>query len=212
MRTLLTLLVSGALHAQIPAPIPENDARNTEIPNTDTHFTARTYKTLAEWQARRAYLRKQILSAAGLLPMPPKNPPHPQIFGRIENKTYVIEKVLLETLPGYYLGGNLYRPMKPAPAGGFPGIVSPHGHWTYGRLEHAVNASIPARCINLAQQGYVVFCYDMVGYNDTVQTPHDFGSPAEQLWDFGPLGLQLWNSIRAVDFLESLPEIGRAHV
>src|ERR1035437_5699556 len=101
MRTLLTLLVCGALHAQIPAPIPENDARNTEIPNTDTHFTARTYKTLAEWQARRAYLRKQILSAAGLLPMPPKNPPHPQIFGRIENKTYVIEKVLLETLPGY---------------------------------------------------------------------------------------------------------------
>ena len=216
MRTLLTLLVSGALHAQIPAqipaPIPENDARNTEIPNTDTHFTARTYKTLAEWQARRAYLRKQILSAAGLLPMPPKNPLHPQIFGRIENRTYAIEKVLLETLPGYYLGGNLYRPMKPAPAGGFPGIVSPHGHWTYGRLEHAVNASIPARCINLAQQGYVVFCYDMVGYNDTVQTPHDFGSPAEQLWDFGPLSLQLWNSIRAVDFVQSLPGVNAARI
>jgi dienelactone hydrolase len=45
----------------------------------------------------------------------------------------------------------------------------------------------------------------MVGYNDTIQTPHDFGDkPVEQLWAFGPLGLQLWNSIRSVDFLQSL--------
>jgi dienelactone hydrolase len=209
MRTLLTLLVCGALQAQIP----EHDARNTEIPNTDTHFTARTYKTLAEWQARRTFLRKQILSAAGLLPMPPKTPLHPQIFGRIENKTYSIEKVLLETMPGYYLGGNLYRPLKPVPPGGFPAIASPHGHWTYGRLEHTTLASVPARCINLAQQGYVTFCYDMVGYNDTIQTPHDFGiAPAEQLWDFGPLSLQLWNSVRVVDFLESLPDVNPAQI
>ena len=208
MRMLPILMLCGVLQAQIPA----SDTRNTEIPNTDTHFTARTYKTLAEWQARRAYLRKQILSAAGLLPMPPKTPLHPQIFGRIENKTYSIEKVLLETMPGYYLGGNLYRPLKPAPAGGFPAIVSPHGHWNYGRLEHTVLASVPARCINFAQQGYVAFCYDMVGYNDTIQTPHDFGSPAEQLWDFGPLSLQLWNSIRVVDFLQSLPEVNASRI
>src|ERR1035438_1479189 len=115
MRTLLTLLICGALHAQSPAQaqapaiIPETDARNTDIPNTDTHFKARTYQTLAEWQARRTHLRKQILSAAGLLPMPPKTPLHPQIFGRIENQTYSIEKMLLETMPGYYLGGKLYR-------------------------------------------------------------------------------------------------------
>ena len=212
MRTLLTILVSGALYAQVPQTIPQQDTRNTVIPNTDTHFTARAYKTLAEWQARRAHLRQQILSAAGLLPMPPKTPLHPQIFGRIEKPAYTIEKVLLETLPGYYLGGNLYRPTKAAPAAGFPGIASPHGHWAYGRLEHSVDASVPARCINLAQQGYVVFSYDMVGYDDTVQTPHDFGSPAEQLWDFGSLPLQLWNSIRVVDFLQSLPGVDPARI
>ncbi len=190
-----------------PAQIPAQDSRNTYIPNTDTQFTPPTYKTLAEWQARREHLRRQILSATGLLPMPEKTPLHPQIFGRIENQTYSIEKVLLETMPGYYLGGNLYRPLKPAPAGGFPAIASPHGHWNYGRLEHTETASVPARCINLARQGYVVFAYDMVGYDDTVQTPHDFATPRDYLWDFGPLALQLWNSIRVVDFLESLPGV-----
>lgn len=190
------------------AQIPAQDSRNTNTPNTDTHFTPKTYRTLAEWEARKAVLRRQILSAAGLDPMWPKNPLHPQIFGRIENRDYSIEKVVLEVLPGYYLGGNLYRPLKPAPAEGFPAVISPHGHWNYGRLEHTNIASVPARCINLARQGYVVFAYDMVGYNDTIQTPHDFGDkPAEQLWAFGPLGLQLWNAIRAIDFLEALPGV-----
>ena len=76
--------------------------RNTDIPNTDTDFKPRIYKTLEEWSAHRDFLRKQILSAAGLFPMFPKNDLRPQIFGRIENRDYSIEKVLLETLPGFY--------------------------------------------------------------------------------------------------------------
>jgi len=202
--TIAALVLASATFAQIPA----TDSRNTDLPDTSTHFTARRYATLAEWEARKAALRKQILSAAGLLPMFPKTDLHPQIFGRIQGRDYTIEKVLLETLPGYYLGGNLYRPSKPVPPGGFPAVVSPHGHWNYGRLEHTNIASVPARCITLAREGYVVFAYDMVGYNDTIQTPHDFGdNPRDQLWAFGSLGLQLWNSIRAVDFLQSLPDV-----
>ncbi len=203
---LLVAVFSAGLSAQ--AQIPAQDARNLNLPNTDTHFAPKAYQTLSEWQAHKEHLRKQILSAAGLLPLFPKNDLHPKIFGRIENRDYSIEKVLLETLPGYYLGGNLYRPLKPAPPEGFPAVLSPHGHWNYGRLEHTTIASVPARAINLARQGYVVFAYDMVGYNDTIQTAHDFGDkPVEQLWGFGPLGLQLWNSIRVVDFLESLPGV-----
>src|SRR5690242_9489035 len=206
MRNLLLppLLACLALHAQIPAA----DSRNTDLPGTETHFVPRRYATLAEWEARKTALRKQILSAAGLLPMFAKTDLHPQIFGRIQGRDYTIEKVLLETLPGFYLGGNLYRPLKPAPPGGYPAVVSPHGHWNYGRLEHTPLASVPARCISLARQGYVVFSYDMLGYDDTVQTPHDFGDdPRDQLWSFSSLGLQLWDSIRAVDFLQSLPGV-----
>jgi dienelactone hydrolase len=203
---LLGLFFAACLIAA--AQIPAQDSRNTQIPNTDTHFQPKEYKTLAEWQQRHEALRRQILSAAGLYPMFAKTDLHPQIFGRIEQRDYSVEKALIETLPGYYLGGNLYRPLRPAPPGGFPAVVSPHGHWAYGRLENTEIASVPARAITLARQGYVVFTYDMVGYDDTIQTPHDFGDkPEEQLWGFGPLGLQLWNSIRAVDFLETLPGV-----
>jgi dienelactone hydrolase len=210
MRLLRSLAASCAF-AACASQIPDHDLRNTELPDTNTHFTMPEYKTLAEWEARKAHLKKQILLAAGLMPLPDRTPLHPQIFGRIERGDYSIEKTLLETLPGYYLGGNLYRPLhKP---GKFPAIATPHGHWTYGRLENQQLASIPARCINFARQGYVVFAYDMVGYNDTIQTPHDFGRlPGEQLWSFGPLGLQLWNSIRVIDFLQSLPEVDASRI
>src|ERR1043165_1292668 len=112
----LALFLSVPLSGQVPA----QDSRLTYVPHTDFHFTPKTYKTLAEWQVQRAHLRKQILSAAGLIPMPAKTPLHPQVFGKIANRDYTIEKVLIETFPGFYLGGNLYRPTKPAPAGGYP--------------------------------------------------------------------------------------------
>ena len=193
-------VVAGLAAAQIPAA----DRRNIDTPNTDTHFAAPSFPTLASWEMRRRALIRQILFAAGLSPLPVKTPLHPQIFGRLEREGYTVEKVLLETLPGYFLGGNLYRPR--GAAGPFPAIVTPHGHWDYGRLENSAINSVPGRCINLARQGFVVFSYDMVGQNDTLQTPHEFQDRRQQLWSFGPLGLQLWNSIRAVDFVSSLPD------
>ncbi|MEN6608766.1 MAG: acetylxylan esterase, partial [Bryobacteraceae bacterium] len=201
----MRIFLIGALGASLLAQIPPADIRDTYTPNTDTHFTMPAYQTLAEWQTRREALRAQILSAAGLNPLPERTPLHAQVFGRIEHTDYTIEKVLLETLPGYYLAGNLYRPRNPN--GKVPAVLTPHGHWTYGRLESQPNFSGQALGISLARQGYVAFAYDMVGYNDTIQTPHDFAKPLEQLWSFGPLGLQLWNSIRAVDFVQSLPEV-----
>ena len=197
MRLAFVWVIAAALWAQ--------DSRNTNIPHTESHFTAKTYPTLAAWKAQRAHLQKQVLSAAGLLPFPDKCPLKPEVFARLERTGYTVEKVLLQTLPGYYLGGNLYRPL--GNAGKHPAILSPHGHWAYGRLEHTFSASVPGRAISLARQGFVVFTYDMVGYNDTVQTPHIFGGPREQLWSFGPLGLQLWNSIRALDFVAGLPDV-----
>ncbi len=201
----LALLVSFTLTIVEAGQVPDTDRRNTEIRHTDRHYQMPEYSNLHEWQERAAFLKKQILFSAGLLPMPEKTPLNAQVFGKIEHEDYSIEKVLLETYPGFFLGGNLYRPVgKPGP---YPGIVSPHGHWAYGRLENQPLGSVPARGISLARQGYIVLTYDMVGYNDTVQLPHGFAGPRENLWGIGVLGLQLWNSIRAVDFLSSLSDV-----
>jgi len=206
MRIATSLLLSLS-YAALAQP---QDSRNTNVIDLDTHFVPPVFKTRSEWETRSAHLRKQIQFAAGLLPMPIKQPLGVQVFGRLERKGYTVEKVLLETMPGFYLGGNLYRPF--GRTGTFPAVVSPHGHWAYGRLENTNLASIPGRCINLARQGYVVFSYDMVGYDDTIQMPHVATGKREQLWGFGLLGMQLWDSIRAVDFLETLPDVDRERI
>lgn len=202
MRILTLLLIAGLAFAA--------DKRNTYTPNTDTHLTFNAPADLKTWEARKAALRESILFDTGMMPMPPKTALNPIVAGRIEHADYAIERVAIETLPGYWLGGNLYLPK--GRAGRKPAILHPHGHWTYGRLESQPLNSPQAFGINLARQGFAVFAYDMVGYNDTAQTPHNFSTPEYQIWNFTPLGLQLWNSIRVVDYLASRSDVDAARI
>ena len=172
----------------------------------DDRFTAPRYPSRDAWLARAANLRTHVLASAGLVPMPEKTALNPVIFGDVTRDDYIVSKVYFESLPGFFVTGNLYRPKGDGP---FPAIVSPHGHWTYGRLENSATASGPGRAIGLARLGFVVVTYDMIGYLDSQQLPHTFGGRREQLWGLTLAGLQLWNSIRAVDFLESLPYVKR---
>lgn len=190
--------------------VPETDVRNTEIRHTDFVHTMPVYSA-AEWEQRADYLRKKVMFSSGLLPLPHRGPLHPRLGEWVHHDDHSVASVLLETHPGFYLGGNLYRPRQSG-QGKFPAVVSPHGHWRYGRFENSELNSVPSRAINLARQGYVVFAYDMVGWNDTMQVPHGFAGPREDLWLIGTLGLQLWNSIRVVDFLESLPDVDPSRI
>ena len=199
------LMVALSLVLSVRAQVPSVDHRITEVAHTNTKFSFPTYRSLDEWRDRQVHLRRQILAAAGLLPLPPRTPLHVTTVNRLVRADYSIETVLIETLPGYFLGGNLYRPAHRS--GKLPAVLSPHGHWSHGRIENIKNYSVPALGINLARQGYIVFAWDMVGYNDTKQTPHNFGGWREQLYSFTPMGLQLWNSIRAIDFLQGLPDV-----
>jgi len=152
--------------------------------------------------------------------MPQKTPLKLHIFGKIERDGYSIEKVYIQTMPGFYLAGNLYRPFGRGP-GPFPGVLNPHGHWKEGRLADTKDGSVAARCISFARQGMVAFSYDMVGFNDThfsdaptdkafYEVHRSFGAArTDQLWNISLMGLQTWNSIRALDFLESLPEVDK---
>jgi dienelactone hydrolase len=164
----------------------------------------------AEWQKRAQEIREHVLVSCGLWPMPEKTPLNARIFGRVERDGYSVEKVYFESYPGFYAAGNLYRPLGKG-GGPFPGVLNPHGHWSNGRMADEDSGSIAARCISFARQGMVAFSWDMAGYNDSLQLNHQrFGaSPTNQLWNISLMGLQTWNSIRALDFLEGLPDVDK---
>src|SRR5262245_30802286 len=200
---LLALCVLGA------TPPQAQEAARPPYRTLNDRLKPRESATLADGQPRADYLREHVLASAGLIPAPAKTPLRPQIFDERERNDYSVAKVYFESQPGFYVTGNLYRPKG---AGPFPAILTPHGHWAYGRLENTELNSAPARAINLARQGFVVFTYDMVGYNDSKQLTHEFGGKREALWGLSLAGLQLWNSIRSLDFLESLPEVDRERI
>lgn len=198
----LTGMAAGAALA-IACTIPSAAA---DLPGTNYQYRLEPPASRAAWDARRAELKRQILLAAGLEPMPAKTPLKARVWGRKVYGEVAVEKVLLETMPGFFLGGNLYRPAKAR--GKRPAVLNPHGHWKHGRLEDTDEYSGPSLGYNLARLGFVVFAYDMIGYNDTRQFDHDFGnSDEDRLWRFHAVALQLWNSIRALDFVGSLPDV-----
>ncbi len=178
----------------------------------DTPRTLTPARSRAEWRARAAYIRDHILACAGLLPLPERTPLNPEIFEPLRREGYSVEKVFFESFPGYLVCGNLYRPLRPGKTR-FPGIAHPHGHWSGGRLENGGACSVPGRCIELARRGFVSFSWDMAGYVDSCQIAHRaFGGSREDLWGIGALGIQLWNSIRALDFLQSLPDVDGSRI
>ncbi|MFI4876187.1 MAG: acetylxylan esterase [Blastopirellula sp. JB062] len=94
------------------------------------------------------------------------------------------------------------------------------------RFENGGRSPVQARCVQLARMGCVAFLYDMIGYADSVQISYDVAhrfakqrpemNQVENWGLFSPqaeanlqsiMGLQTWNSIRALDFLESLPDV-----
>jgi dienelactone hydrolase len=89
------------------------------------------------------------------------------------------------------------------------------------RFEAGGRYPLQARCVQLARMGCVVLMYDMVGVADSVQIDHrpgvresmntkenwGFFSPQAELHLQNMMGLQTWNSVRALDFITSLPEV-----
>lgn len=181
------------------------DARRGIVRRIEQYYEFPRYESMRAWLERKRELEIHILTSLGAYPMPDKTPLNAKIFGRIERDDYTVEKVYFESLPGFFVTGNLYSPKgKPGP---YPAILCPHGHWAEGRLVNTENNSIPGRCISFARQGYVTLAIDMIGYVDSKQLTHKFGGEREWLWGLSLHGLQFWNSVRAVDFLLSLDSV-----
>jgi hypothetical protein len=195
-------IVRGRLDTIVPPEDPRRTTARNNRQGTNFHAPASSQA----WRDRAQAVRRQLLVTLGLWPMFPKTELHPQVFGKLERDGYTIEKVVLETFPGFTLSGNLYRPT--GKTGRLPGILCPHGHWEDGR----VNPEVQPRCIRWAKLGCVVFMYDMVGYNDSKAFGHEFLNDRLRRWGLSLATLQTWNSIRALDWMISLPDVDAARI
>jgi hypothetical protein len=159
-----------------------------------------SYPDLKSWESRKAELRKCFMVQLGLSPMPKKTPLNP-IYTQVRKfDGYSVENVGIETMPGVYLCGSLYRPLKGK--GPFPAVLSPHGHFPsedlneYGRYR----PDQQYRCATLARMGAVVFSYEMFAWGESLlqveKKDHSTGLA---------LTMQTLNSMRVLDFLCSLP-------
>jgi dienelactone hydrolase len=242
----LTLAIPAGA-ADAPRVLPEgklpDDSRLGPLRHLDSYFPFTPSKSKDEWERRAEQVRRRILVATGLWPMPTKTPPNAVIHGKVDREGYTVERVFLESFPGHFVTGSLYRPK--GASGKRPGVLCPHGHWNNGRFYEAGVADtrkqiaegaerfevggrypLQARCVQLARMGCVVFHYDMLGYADSVQIPFDvahryskqrpdfdtpenwgFFSTQAELRQQSIMGVQTYNSIRALDWLCELSDV-----
>jgi dienelactone hydrolase len=157
----------------------------------------------ASWDAYAAHVRERIQQGAGLSPWPKRTPLNPVIRHKRDYDGYSVENVVFESIPGYFVTGNLYRPLNAKPP--YAAVLSTHGHSrAVAKLEdydgHARFApGMQARCATLARMGAVVFSIDMFAYGDSMQL---VGQDAHR--NPVALTLHLWNGMRALDFLTGL--------
>lgn len=247
-----TLISAFTAEAAAPRVLPEgkqpNDARLASPKDLNSYFPFAVPKSKEEWDARAEKVRRQIAVAEGIWPTPERTPLATVIHGRIDKGDYTVEKVYFESVPGFFVTGNLYRPKNATSK--VPGVLFPHGHWPDGRFidigrkavrkeivigserfENGGRSLLQALPVQVARMGCVCFHYDMIGYADSTQLSfelaHRFAKQRPEMnspesWGlFSPqaearlqsiMGLQTWNSVRALDFLLGLPEIDATRI
>lgn len=158
-------------------------------------------RTLKDWQQHADSLRAQIKKGMGFEKFPKKTPLNPKYRNKQILEGYSVEAVVFESVPGFFVTGNLYRPTAKALQSAnrsLPAIVCPHGHWDqpedYGRFRN----DMQLRCASFAKMGAIVFSVDMIGYGESQQLDHEYPKG---------VAIQTWNVMRIIDLLLTFPEV-----
>ncbi len=151
-------------------------------------------RTGNDYQTHRRALQEYVLECSGLKPLPERVPLDVQQSPPLDHPWCTVRRVYYQLWPGVYSSGLLFMPKqfreRPAPA-----MLCPHGHWSEGNA----NPEVQKRCMNFARLGYVTFSSTQNHYEDlAVGVSHQT--------------LMIWNNIRALDLLESLPEVDKTRI
>jgi dienelactone hydrolase len=187
---LLMLLLVSLTAAGRPTAGLAADARRESLHTLHGYFPFEPPATADAWARRREAVRRRVAVALGLWPEPTRNPLRPAVHGTIDRGDHTIDRVVFESLPGFYVTGNLYRPK--GATGPRPAVLFAHGHWADARLaemtpeqlrqeiatgaerfEQGGRSVFQALCVQLARMGCVVWQWDMLGDSDALQITRD---------------------------------------
>lgn len=156
----------------------------------------------ASWEERAEKIKNQIITGMRLDEMPEiEGNFNPIINHTREMDGYIVENIAIESFPGFYITGNIYRPL--ADSGKHPAILSPHGHWNTPGNVGRFRKDMQLRCASFARMGAIVFAYDMVGYGESKQVTHEIPIA---------LVLQTWNSKRVLEYLLSRSDVDSSNI
>lgn len=168
--------------------------RSVEEGEQFLEYLTKLYDDSTSWESRRKELQECMWQALGLSQLPEKPNTRPIITNPRVKNGYTIENIAIETLPGVFVTGSLYKPTEPSRK--MPVVLNPNGHFEDGRYR----ADMQVRCAMLARMGAMAFSYDLFGWGESrLQfAPENHRKSVAQT-------IQVLNNIRILDYLLSLP-------
>src|SRR3989441_2044299 len=167
-------------------------------------------RDMADWKVKRPLLRQHLMYMLGLDPLPKRTPLHVRITGTLERPNYRIEKVVFESMPGLYVTGNFYLPHHAS--GPHPTILYLCGH---SPNPAGAKSNYQDRAAWFASNGYCCLILDTLEFGEVPGIHH--GIHDLNLWNwlslgYTPAGTEVWNAIRALDYLETRPEVDKGRI
>lgn len=179
-----------------------------------------TLTTVAAFETHRTRVREHFLAAIGGLPEG-SGPLNARCTGVIECAGYRIEKLIYESLPGFFVTALLYVPAYAAtPA---PAVLFVHGHHDVGKAAPEYQAV----CIDLVRNDFFVLAVDPPGQGErkqyydpasrTLHIPHCTDEHTYCGMQFVIRGASLarhfvWDVMRGIDYLETRAEVDATRI
>ncbi|MEO2028373.1 MAG: prolyl oligopeptidase family serine peptidase [Fuerstiella sp.] len=183
------------------------EAQVAKIESQDSLFR---YQSLDEWQAAKPKLREQLFDMLGLHPLPTRTPLKPQQTGVVEEEEFRVEKLHFQSLPGLYVTANLYLPNKidkPLPTVLY---VCGHARVKEDGVSFGNKTGYQHHGAWFARNGYACLTIDTLQLGEIEGMHHGTYKYDRWWWNargYTPAGVEAWNCIRALDYLETRPEI-----